>query len=89
MGKFLKVILEKEILEIPEKEFKGFEEQDLIKILECGYCQKTAFEFQTKFFVSWKFCRETFCKNCHKFVHKIPITMFSYKKLMKLEKNYF
>ena len=28
--------------DILEKEFKRFEEQDSIKILECGYCQKTA-----------------------------------------------
>ena len=52
---------------IVEKEFKRFEEQDLIKILECGYCQKIACEFHTKFLFSCKFCRETFCKNCHKF----------------------
>ena len=38
-----------------EKEFRRFEEQDLIKILECGYC-----EFHTKFLVSCKFCREMF-----------------------------
>ena len=46
--------------DILEKEFNRFEEQDLIKILECGYCQKTACEFHTKFLVSFKFCRETF-----------------------------
>ena len=45
---------------ILEKEFKRFEEQDSIKILECGYCQKTACEFHTKFLVSCKFCREMF-----------------------------
>ena len=39
----------------------------LIKILECGYCQKIACEFHTKFLFSCKFCRDTFCKNFHKF----------------------
>ena len=46
--------------DILEKEFKRFKEQDLIKILECGYCQKTASEFHTKLLVSCKFCREMF-----------------------------
>ena len=51
-----------------KKEFKRFEEQDLTKILECGYCQKTACQsFHAKFLVTCKFSRETFCKNCHKF----------------------
>ena len=45
---------------ILEKEFKRFKEQDLIKILDCGYCQKTACEYHTKFSVLCKFCRETF-----------------------------
>ena len=57
-------ILKSDIL---QKEFKRFEEQDLIKILEHGYCQKTVCEFHSKVLVSHKFCRETFCKNCHKF----------------------
>ena len=51
-----------------KRELKRFEEQDLIKILECSYCQKTACQsFHTKFLVSRKFCRESFCNNCHKF----------------------
>ena len=50
-----------------KKEFKRFEEQDLMKILECGYCQKTVCQsFHAKFLVMRKFSRETFCKNCHK-----------------------
>ena len=65
--------------DILEKEFKRFEEQYLIKILECGYCQKTVCEFHTKFLVSCKFYRETFCKSCHKFDVLL-------QKLMKLEK---
>ena len=31
--------------DILEKEIKRFKEQDLIKILDCGYCQKAACEF--------------------------------------------
>ena len=46
--------------DILENKFKRFEEQDLIKISECGYCQKAACKFHTKFLVSCKFCRKTF-----------------------------
>ena len=49
-----------------KREFKRFEEQDLIKILECSYCQKTACQ-SFQFLVSCKFCRESFCNNCHEF----------------------
>ena len=54
--------------EIQKKEFERFQKEDLIEILECGYCQKTACQsFDNKFLVSCKFCRENFCKKCHKF----------------------
>ena len=54
--------------EILKKEFERFQKEDLIEILECGYCQKTACQsFDNKFLVSCKFCRENFCKKCHKF----------------------
>ena len=34
----------------------------------CGYCQKTVREFwHSKFLVSCKYCRQAFCKPCHKF----------------------
>ena len=49
-------------------EFEKFRKENLVQILECGYCQKTAREsFHRKFLVSCKFCRETFCKSCHNF----------------------
>ena len=49
-------------------EFEKFRKENLVQILECGYCQKTAREsFHKKFLVSCKFCRETFCKSCHNF----------------------
>ena len=54
--------------DILKREFERFQKEDLIEILQCGYCQKTACQsFHKKFLVSCKFCRETFCKKCHKF----------------------
>ena len=54
--------------DIVKKEFEKFWKENLVKILECGYCQKTACEsFHRKFPVGCKFCRETFCKSCHNF----------------------
>ena len=36
--------------------------------MKCGYCEKTACQsWHQKFLVSWKFCREAFCKACHNF----------------------
>ena len=53
---------------ILKQEFARFQKEDLIEILTCGYCQKTACaSFHTKFLVSCKFCRQNFCKNCHSF----------------------
>ena len=51
-----------------KKNLKDLKKKDLIEILECGYCQKTACQsFYNKFLVSCKFCRENICKKCHKF----------------------
>ena len=51
--------------DILKKEFERFQKEDLIEILKCGYCQKMPGEsFHTKFLVSCKFYRQTFCKNC-------------------------
>ena len=36
--------------------------------MKCGYCQKTACQsWPRKFLVSFKYCREAFCKTCHNF----------------------
>ena len=36
--------------------------------MKCGYCEKTACQsWHQKFLVSWKFCREAFCKACYNF----------------------
>ena len=53
---------------ILKKEFEWFQKEDLIQILKCDYCQKTAREsFHTKILVSCKFCRQKHCKNCQSF----------------------
>ena len=54
--------------DILKKEFEKFQKRDLIEILKCRYCQKTACEsFHKKFLASCKFCRENFCKSCQSF----------------------
>ena len=51
-----------------KKEFEKFQKENLVEILKCGYCQKTACQsWHWKFLVSCKYCRETFCKACHNF----------------------
>ena len=72
--------------DILKKEFGRFQKEDLIKILQCGYCQKNACEWiHNKFLVSCKFCRETFCKNYQNFntTKEIPL-----KKVDKVGKDY-
>ena len=54
--------------DILKKEFEKFQKENLVEILKCGYCQKTACQsWHWKFLVSCKYCRETFCKACHNF----------------------
>ena len=54
--------------DILKKEFERFQKENLVEILKCGYCQKTACEsWHNKFLVSSKYCREAFCKPCHNF----------------------
>ena len=54
--------------DILKKEFEKFQKENLVQILECCYSRKTACEyFHRKSLVSFKFCRETFCKSCHNF----------------------
>ena len=53
---------------ILEKEFEKFQKENLVEILKCDYCQKTASQsWHQKFLVSCKYCREAFCKACHNF----------------------
>ena len=54
--------------DILKREFERFQKENLVEILKCGYCQKTACEsWHNKFLVSCKYCREAFCKPCHSF----------------------
>ena len=49
-----------------DKILKNFKRN--IKILKCGYCQKTACQsWHQKFLVSCKYYWEAFCKACHNF----------------------
>ena len=51
-----------------KKEFEKSQKENLIAILKYGCCQKTACQpWHQKFLVSWKYCREAFCKPCHNF----------------------
>ena len=51
-----------------KKEFRKFQKEDLVAVLSCGYHQKTCCKWKhNKFFAGCKYCREGFCKNCHKF----------------------
>ena len=42
--------------DILKNEFEKFQKENLIEILKCGFA-----------FLSYKFCREAFCKDCHNF----------------------
>ena len=54
--------------DVLEKEFEKFQKENLIQILEYGYCQKTACgPWHKKFLASCKYCREKFRKTCHNF----------------------
>ena len=55
--------------DILKKEFEKFQKENLLEMLKCGYCQKTACQsWHQKFLVSCKYCREAFCKACHNFI---------------------
>ena len=50
--------------DILKKQFERFQKEDLIEVMKCGYCQKTACESWNKSFnSSCKYCGETFAKN--------------------------
>ena len=54
--------------DILKKEFEIFQKENLVEILKCGYCQKTACQsWHRKFLVSCKYCGETFHKASHNF----------------------
>ena len=54
--------------DILKKGFERFQKENLVEILKCGCCQKTACQsWHNKFLVSCKYCRETFCQPCHNF----------------------
>ena len=52
--------------DILKRELERFQKVNFVEMLKCGYCQKTACEsWHNKFLVSYKYCREAFCKPCH------------------------
>ena len=54
--------------DILKEEFERFRKENLVEILKCWYCQKSACEsWHNKFLVSCKYCREAFCKPFHNF----------------------
>lgn len=54
--------------DILKKEFEIFQKEVLIDALECGLCEKTAYEsWHKKFLVSCKYCRGNACKAWRKF----------------------
>ena len=72
--------------DILKRELERFQKEGLIEILQRGYCQKTACQtFHKKFLFSCKFCRETFCKKCHKFDTTKEILL---KELDEIGKDY-
>ena len=55
-------------MEIFKTKFERFQKENLVQVLKCGYCQKTACgSWHKKFLASCKYHRETFCKTCHSF----------------------
>ena len=55
-------------IDILKRGFERFQKENLVEILKCGYCQKTACEsWHKNFSVSCKFCREAFWKPFHNF----------------------
>ena len=54
--------------DILKKEFEIFQKENLMKILKCVHCQRTACKsWHNKILVSCKYCREAFYKPCHNF----------------------
>ena len=72
--------------DILKKEFETFQKENLVEILKCGYCQKTACQsWHQKFLVSSKYCREAFCKACH---NSIIVKETLLKRLDPIGKEY-
>ena len=54
--------------DVLKKEFERIKKENLVQVLKCGYCQKTACRsWHKKFLASCKYYRGTFCKTCHSF----------------------
>ena len=54
--------------DVLKKEFERIKKENLVQVLKCGYCQKTACgSWHKKFLASCKYYRGTFCKTCHSF----------------------
>ena len=69
-----------------KKEFERFQKEDLLSVLECGYCQKTKCGWKHhKFQADCQYCRKEFCKNCYKFNITFKILL---KQTDEIGKNY-
>ena len=73
-----------EIFKTKKRRFQKFQKEDLIAVLECGYCQKTSCEwFRHKFLASCKHCREHFCKKCHNFKTTLEVLLKGTDEMVK------
>ena len=50
-----------------KKEFERFQNEELINVLECGFCKRISCEWDRKFKVTCDICRKARCKACSSF----------------------
>ena len=56
-----------------KKEFQDFIENVLLKVLECGLCEKYSCKWHKYFLVTWNQCREARCSSCVTFKSSVKI----------------
>ena len=54
-------------MELLKQEYKRFQNEFLIDVLECGLCQKSSCEYHNKFFIGCDRCRKAQCQPCISF----------------------
>ena len=59
--------------DILKKEFQGFIENVLPKVLECGLCKKQSYKWHKQFLVSYNQCRKARCSSCATFKSSVKI----------------
>ena len=52
---------------IVQQEYKRFQNEVLINLLECGLCQNSSCEYHKKFFIGCDRCRKAWCQPCISF----------------------